>query len=369
MKFISLLAGIGGFDLGFERSGLTCVAQVEIDKQAQSVLRRHYPDVPKFSDVRAVGKDNLPSADVICGGFPCQDLSVAGNRAGFSGERSSLFFEMVRITNELRPSFLIWENVPGLLSSRDGADFWHVLNELDAIGYCGAWTGLDAQWFGVAQRRRRIFGVFARHDIGATRCAEILSIAHRLHGHFETSGAAGQDIVGTLGGGTGSRGWAPDTERMTFIPSTTYAQYESGKPQLRANGGDAGLGSEALVAAIALCNRGHADTMAETLRSGSHGALPMVMAFAQNTRNEVRLLNGDGQLAGALSAEPGMHQQTFVAHTGVRRLTPTECERLQGFPDGWTDGQSDGVRYRQLGNAVAVPVIEWLGRRLTAGVA
>lgn len=432
MRFISLFAGIGGFDLGFERAGMRCVAQVEIDRQARAVLQRHYPDVPKFADVCAVGKDNLPAADVICGGFPCQDLSVAGNRAGFGGERSSLFFEMVRITDELRPSFLCWENVVGLLSSRGGADFWHVLNALDTIGYSGAWTGLDAQWFGLAQRRRRIFGMFARHDIGAGCCAKILSLAHRLHGHFETGGEKRADITTAITKSLGAGG-ADDNDAQggLLIASPLTAHHG------RNNGTDETFVSSA----IAQCNRGHADTMAETLRSNSHGALPMVfeprfarngrgapdtiapplkaqndgtgrgdgapvVAFQRNVRDEVRLFNGDKQLAGALAAQAGMKQQNYIAYTvnfadsggsrpdrpngglyvreadhtealtgngsithilpstGVRRLTPTECERLQGFPDGWTDGQNDGARYRQLGNAVAVPVVEWIGRRM-----
>src|SRR5690606_10553137 len=108
--------------------------------------------------------------DVICGGFPCQDLSIAGRRAGLAGARSGLFYEMTRITDELQPAFLCWENVVGLLSSRGGRDFLAVLMELERIGYSGCWTTLDAQFFGVAQRRRRVFGVFARRDIGAARC-------------------------------------------------------------------------------------------------------------------------------------------------------------------------------------------------------
>src|SRR3990167_2938526 len=113
MKYISLFAGIGGFDLGFDRAGMKCVAQVEIDLRCLSVLRRHKPDVPKWADIRAVKGDELPYADVICGGFPCQDFSVAGRRAGLLGRRSGLFYYMVRLCDEIKPSFLVWENVPG----------------------------------------------------------------------------------------------------------------------------------------------------------------------------------------------------------------------------------------------------------------
>lgn len=123
MKFISLFAGIGGFDLGFERAGHQCVAQVEIDPKCRQTLAEHWPNVPKFADVCQVGAHNLPQCDAIVGGFPCQDISVAGNRAGISGQRSGLFYEMVRVAAELLPKFVIFENVPNLLSGKDIVDY------------------------------------------------------------------------------------------------------------------------------------------------------------------------------------------------------------------------------------------------------
>src|SRR3954468_9863595 len=113
--FGSLFAGIEGFGAGFEAAGMKCAWQVELEPDCRSVLARHFPDVDRFADVREVGRHNLKPVDIVCGGFPCQDLSVAGKRKGLEGERSGLFYEMVRVTDELRPSFLIWENVPGLL--------------------------------------------------------------------------------------------------------------------------------------------------------------------------------------------------------------------------------------------------------------
>lgn len=289
MNFGSLFSGIGGIDLGFEQAGMTCAWQCEINPAARSVLARHWPDVPRHGDIRTVGAHNLAAVDVICGGFPCQDLSLAGNRAGFSGTRSSLFFEMVRITHELRPSFIVWENVPGLLNTNDGRDFAAVLMALDGIGYHGAWTSLDARYFGLAQRRRRTFGVFARSDIGAGRCAEILSLAHRLRWHPAQSRKTEPTVAGTLAPGA-HPGGGSDTESGNLIANT-------------------------------------------------------------------------------LTAHPGRldANQTYVPDAAtVRRLTPTECERLQGFPDGWTAGQADSPRYRQLGNAVAVPVARWIGERIVA---
>jgi DNA (cytosine-5)-methyltransferase 1 len=178
-----LFAGYGGFGLGFERAGIRTVWRVEIDRDCQRVLRHHHPDDLLLSDVRECGAHNLPPVDVISGGFPCQDLSVAGKRAGLKGGRSGLFYEMTRVVHGLQPRFLVWENVPGLLSSDRGRDFARVLVELERIRFHGCWTVLDAQWFGVPQRRRRVFGVFARRDIGAECCAEILSLFPRSRRH------------------------------------------------------------------------------------------------------------------------------------------------------------------------------------------
>src|SRR5690606_36023257 len=153
----SLFAGIGGIDLGLERAGMQVRWQVEIEDFPTRVLERHWPSVTRHRDVRQVGKHNLEPVDLICGGFPCQDLSVAGRRAGLAGERSGLFFEFMRVVAELTPRWVLIENVPGLLSSNGGRDMGTVLGALAELGYGYAYRVLDAQYFGVAQRRRRVF--------------------------------------------------------------------------------------------------------------------------------------------------------------------------------------------------------------------
>jgi DNA (cytosine-5)-methyltransferase 1 len=157
VSFGSLFAGIGGFDLGFERAGMTCTWQVEVDRACRCVLERHWPGVDRFEDIREVGGGQLVAVDLVCGGFPCQDLSVAGRRGGLDAPRSGLFHEFVRILSELRPRWVVVENVPGLLSSRAGRDMGTVLGRLAQLGYGFAYRVLDAQHFGVAQRRRRLF--------------------------------------------------------------------------------------------------------------------------------------------------------------------------------------------------------------------
>jgi len=161
--FVSLFAGVGGFDLGFEQAGHTCVGQVEIDKHAQSVLKKHWPDVPLHDDVTTATQwakeiGLIGKVDIVCGGFPCQDVSVAGKRAGIAGERSGLFWDAIQFAEEVKAQTIVLENVPGLLSSNNGRDFGVVLTALADAGYRHIeWRVLDSQFFGVPQRRKRIF--------------------------------------------------------------------------------------------------------------------------------------------------------------------------------------------------------------------
>jgi len=163
MNAVSLFAGVGGFDLALENNGVKVVAAVEIDANARGVLKHRFPNTKLFADVCEVtGKDLIdagfePNSGVIVGGFPCQDLSVAGKRAGLEGARSGLFWEIVRLLDETKAQNFILENVPGLLSSNNGKDMATVIGALDDLGYSIAWRVLDAQHFGVPQRRRRVF--------------------------------------------------------------------------------------------------------------------------------------------------------------------------------------------------------------------
>lgn len=232
MRFGSLFTGAGGFDVGLEAAGLSCAWQVEIDPTARAVLARHWPDVPRFEDVRECSKANLSPVDVLVGGWPCQDLSVAGARKGLSGERSGLFHEYARLAAELRPRVLLFENVPGLFSSftpvrwpteseiqagewevEEDSDFETVLHALGEFGYYGSWRVLDAEGFGVAQSRGRVFGVFLEGRSGADRSLEILALAEGVRGDPAQGKAKGQDVAGALGGGSGERGWCDDLDR------------------------------------------------------------------------------------------------------------------------------------------------------------
>lgn len=156
LTFGSLFAGIGGFDLGFERSGMVCKWQVEIDDYATRVLEKHWPGVHRERDIRSCGSHNLDRVDVICGGFPCQPHSLAGKRGGSEDERD-LWSEFVRIVEELQPRFMVGENVPGLLSSESGRFFGRVLGDLASIGFDAEWESLSAAGFEAYQIRERVF--------------------------------------------------------------------------------------------------------------------------------------------------------------------------------------------------------------------
>jgi len=198
---VSLFAGVGGFDLALERAGVKVVASVEWDKHAQNVLRKQFPNAQVFGDIQGVTGEQLraagfdPTDGIITGGFPCQDLSVAGKRAGLAGSRSGLFWEICRLLDETRTQTFILENVPGLLSSNNGRDMAVVIEALVERGYRIAWRVLDAQYFGVPQRRRRVFIVGCLGDAGRSP-EEILAIAEGRARYLEKSNAPRKGSAG-----------------------------------------------------------------------------------------------------------------------------------------------------------------------------
>lgn len=362
MKFISLFSGIGGFDLAFERAGMECVAVCEIDKNAQSVLSRHFPKAELFDDVRKVGKEThgRKTIDLICGGFPCQDVSIAGRRAGLAGERSGLWFEFARIIDEIEPRWVIIENVPGLLSSNKGQDFAVIVQWLAERGYGVAWRVLDAQFFGVPQRRRRVFIVASFGDGSAS---EVLFESEGGERNNPKGGEAGKEVAYSLRANPSHSGDKGDGGINTTMVAQTLTSGGNGKRgyldpvnTTMVTAFMAGQGAKA-------GGIGASETLSPTLKGVGSGTnqVPSVALWEMSHANEA--VRENGNIAPTLQARMGTGGNQ-VPMVGVRRLMPIECERLQGFPDGWTDGQSDSARYRQLGNAVAVPVVEWIGNRI-----
>lgn len=417
MRFISLFSGIGGFDLGFERAGMNCVAQVEFNKAAAKNLKYHWANVAHYEDVRNVGKHNLPAADLICGGFPCQDVSVAGKRAGLAGERSGLWFEFLRIITECTPGWVVIENVPGLLNSNRGADFATVIYGLVNCGYRVCWRVLDAQYFGLAQRRKRVFIVASLRSALANPAQVLFERESR---QWDTppsrqtrQGTAPAVIKGAAIGRRPENG----PQRGEIIQDDTCYTLNTSEVHavagaLPASGaGTSRTGNERTEASFLVptvyginseLNANEEFIGSLTLPSISGGGHPAMVARAIDVRN----LRSNGDISGTLQTKKSggyslNYQNPIAFHwqnsdqqsmaineyaptlqtdktpavlpaltLGVRRLTPIECERLQGFPDNWTlvDGASDSTRYKQLGNAIAVPVAEWLGKRIMAAI-
>ena len=200
MKHASFFSGVGGLDLGFERAGIHTVSVCEIDPYASSVLAERFPSAPNLGSITEVQADDIPESDIWSGGFPCQDLSVAGKRAGFSGKRSSLAFTFLDLVEQRRPRWIVLENVPGLFSSNEGADFARLLYEMEQLGYGVAWRTLDARYFGVAQRRRRVFIV---GSLGTDRAGEVLLECEGCEWHPATSDATWQGAAQGAPDGSG----------------------------------------------------------------------------------------------------------------------------------------------------------------------
>lgn len=405
MNAVSLFAGVGGFDLALERNGIDVVASVEIDKQARGVLARRFPNTKLFTDVREVtGKDLTdagfdPRAGIIVGGFPCQDLSVAGKRAGLAGQRSGLFWEIVRLLDETKSQNFILENVPGLLSSNDGRDMAVVVNALVELGYGIAWRIVDAQYFGVPQRRRRIFIVGSLGDDWRTS-TEILSLAEGRDGYLTQGGKSRKSASTTADGSPATVGTllardskgidqisVEENKVVLFDPHRSDGVRIQGDTvntltSMMGTGGNNvpmlaypiqdGTGIEKQQNGMGI---GDCDSSAYTLDTRGGQAVAYSMHGSMIGRNDAAGPNGSGFLD---ENEPGytLTASSLARHgvvtieqdrSMVRRLTPVECERLQGFPDNWTDGQTDGHRYKQMGNAVAVPVVESIIKKLTEG--
>lgn len=420
MTFVSLFTGIEGIGLGLERAGMQCLAQVENNIRCQWVLTRHYPNVPRWKDISHVRGSDLPAVDLVCGGFPCQDLSVAGQRAGLAGKRSGLWFEFHRLLTEHRPRWVLIENVPGLLSSNEGRDFAIVLQGLVQLGYRVAWRVLDAQYLGVAQRRERVFIV---GSLGSGRCAEVLFEPESVPGNPPPRRQAGTRVAATLAGGAhpgGFNGRDADNGNITLAhPLTTHnARHEPtsdtliddqrvtafdwyASPSQSMNPGPMAPSLKTTMQpAVYQCHGSDVGPMG-TLRQGNGGVSGGVPFVAGTLGAEMGRNRGLGQAqetdlivpcatfdprnvtsaTNRTRAEFGLpantlHEQplSIIGGLAPRCLTPRECERLQGFPDDWTrwgvtaKGMlvelSDSARYRMTGNAVCAHVAEWIGRRI-----
>ena len=384
--------------MGFEWAGMTIAWQCELDKWKRSVLEAHWPGVPIYDDITTL--ENPEPVDLMVGGFPCQDLSIAGKRKGFSGERSVLAFEFLRLAEALQPRWLVLENVPGLLSSNKGLDFGRLISEVVACGYGLGWRCLDARYFGVPQRRRRIFLVArraeARFDSRTASGLALRALCEGGSGDTTPCIPPWQNAARTIGQGaedgsifnaTGAFGnWveeprARELSRRDYKSSNHLALAYRKSARVSAPGTpetwvDDGRAAHSVVAF------GHtqgidiqpSEDVTPTLRVGGGGS---AIASAYSIREDAK--------ANTFSATPidtarclqkqqpsvqSHHAQTFIAKPPdiVRRLSPIECERLMGWPDNWTAPEAvkapDSRRYAACGDGIVANVAYWIGQRI-----
>lgn len=496
-RYVSIFSGVEAATLAWEPLGWEPVAFSEIEPFPCAVLAERWPDIPNLGDITKIDwKEEIDGAiDLVVGGSPCQSFSVAGKREGLKGA-SGLMFEYIRCVQELRPRWFLWENVPGALTSEDGGAFGQLLSEMDELGYSLAWRVLDAQFFGVAQRRRRLFLV---GHLGSESPAEVLFEPDCLSGNPQSSREKRQELASRAGRSAACAGFkysaAPrantigyaeeqantltaDWHAPAVLPlncadrqGMAMSQYgteiagcltargdsspcaDRGQNIVCMTGTQAHCHISDEIAGCLTAHMGKDDApvvvdgtnlqtyVCETAHSGSNGlgvgesdifptldtsSGPAVWA---REKAVVSPFVGDGTISGALAARLGMKQTTFVCTGGtypineqvatrhkklgrgtalgigadgdpafallanhphmvasetadkimeanpmlVRRLTPLECERLQGFPDGHTlirwkgkpaEECPDGPRYKAIGNSMAVPVMRWIGERI-----
>jgi DNA (cytosine-5)-methyltransferase 1 len=344
------------------------VAFSDIEKFPSAVLAHHYPDVPNLGDMAQFEEWNIDSVDLLVGGTPCQSFSVAGLRRGLADPRGNLMLTFLAIAQRQRPRWIVWENVPGVLSSNGGRDFGTFLGALGELGYGWAYRVLDAQWFGVAQRRRRVFvvGCFGdwRHP------AKVLFESESVSRNPAPSREAREEIAQCLTAGVGKR-YDPETETLPVV-----FDWQSGGDSRGLDPKDTAMLQRNQVPAVAQPITQFGDVAGSlTARHDSspcadrgQNVLAQPVAFSRNddgrdaTDNLAPTMRVAGRAGGMLGIATAMQ---------VRRLTPVECERLQGFPDGYTNipwrkkpEAPDGPRYKALGNSMAVPVMRWIGERI-----
>lgn len=326
MKYFSMFSGIGGFELGIQQAydnlrpiqsqdnerpeelnssknelqQWECVGYSEIDKYAIQIYERHF-NHKNYGDATTINPSELPDFDLLVGGFPCQAFSIAGKRGGLNDTRGTLFYDIARIAKEKRPQHLLLENVKGLLSHDNGRTFKLIISTFAELGYNLEWQVLNSKNLGVPQNRERVFII--GHS-GACCGRQVFPIRQN-------------DII--------------SIERQGQISPTITARY---------------------------FKQGQSDPYVITDRPSD------IRQLNNPTHSNDRVYGADG-ISPTLNTVQGGNRQPFISEEmRIRRLTPTECERLQGYPDGWTEGISNTQRYKTLGNSISVPVVEYLIKQL-----
>ena len=419
MNYLSVCSGVEAASVAWKGLGWNPLGFSEIEKFPSEVLQHHYPNVPNLGDMNNYKEWNFGkrSVDLVVGGTPCQSFSVAGLRKGMEDPRGNLALTFCAILDKFRPKWFVWENVPGVLSSNKGRDFGSFLGAVAELGYGASYRVLDAQNFGVPQRRRRVFVVGHLGDWKPT--AEVLFESESLRWHPKKSRQTREDSTGYIEGGFGAynksdvggtskaSGGVLGGGSETFVlggqhPNAAIAENQS--PTLTSAMGTGGGHVPVFI---------HVADKAPTLTSSAAGfsrvgndmtADSQYIALAENTIGRQPLNGGNGNgftengpmytlnatgvhgvahnpISWDSELNPNVNKMGTLVRGGqggrcdgvmqtnmaVRRLTPVECERLQGFPDNYTNIKEncpDGPRYKAMGNSMAVPVMRWIGTRI-----
>lgn len=374
MRYLSVCSGIEAATVAWHPLGWKPVAFSEVEPFPNAVLSHHYPAVPNRGDMTKFKEWPDADVDLLVGGTPCQSFSIAGLRKGLADPRGNLMLTYLAIADRYRPRWLVWENVPGVLSSNGGRDFGALLGGLAKLGYGFAYRILDAQHFGVPQRRRRVFVVGHLGDW--RRAAAVLFERHSLSGHPAPSREAGEKIAATIDASLGRlQGCSGQDANHGHSHLISMCLTRGGQQRLDAE-------SETLIPVagggfdVAHSLRGEGFDASE---DGTGRGIPLVPALAFDCKASGQNGFGIGEIASTQRAmghngshtNGGGHQAAMIG-ASVRRLTPRECERLQGFPDDYTlinvrsKPAADGPRYKALGNSMAVPCMRWIGERIAA---
>ena len=421
MKFFDLFAGVGGFRLGMERAGHECVGSCEWNKYSRETYKKNFGDYPKYNDARELDPKGLPDFDVLCAGFPCQAFSIAGKRMGFEDTRGTVFFEIARIAKEKRPRYLFLENVKGLLNHERGQTFRAILETLDELGYDAEWQLFNSKYF-VPQNRERVFiighlrGERTRQVFPIRESNTITNREEQNKGEVSTPRSYCTTIDANYHKGPdGKRTLVKELDQIGFIHKNVQGQrvYNPDNISCTLTSESGGWGGKTGLyaindpkikslgqitdhnATIVYDTDGIAPTLKASSGSGNYTKIackPVLTPERLEKRQNGRRFKEDGEPSFTLTATDkhgvmleknfgiddngrtisntirtggrgslDRHSWDIVkTNTRIRKLTPVECERLQGFPDGWTEGVSDTQRYKQMGNAVTVDVVHFI---------
>jgi len=368
MTYLSVCSGIEAVSVAWEPLGFTPIGFSEIEPFPCELLKQKYPAVKNYGDITQYEKWNAGQFDILVGGTPCQSFSIAGKRGGTADERGALMYAYLGIVETYRPRWIVWENVPGVLSSNSGYDFASFLAGLEECGYGWAYRVLDAQYFGVPQRRRRVF-VIGHIDNRTDLAAKVLFEPESMCGDITASCKMEKETTGNVGESAKCTVYLahPSASRYTEADNTidtVTARYGTG-------GGNTPL---ALKRCILASEKKTTRTLLAQCRK--HLRQNNQEAFS----GDVFVINGrqDPCVTAKAGAVDTFSHTNCIGYAGskqqkIRRLTPLECERLQGFPDNWTkiswrgkpaEQCPDSLRYKAIGNSMAVPVMRWIGERI-----